>query len=103
MHPKRTSQLSLTLFFSTVVNFSKHNLVLGGDWNVVLDNKLDKDGRPVRSNQLSKEKVESYLKVFDLCDVFRDLNPFKKSFMRYQSRPYTATKLDFFFSSNGLR
>ena len=89
--------------FSTVVNFTKHDLVLGGDWNLVLDNKLDKDGGPAHSNQLSKEKVKSYLNVFDLCDVFRELNPFKKSLTRYQSQPYTATRLDFFLTSNGLR
>ena len=28
---------------------------------------------------------------------------FKKSFTRYQSRPYTATRLDFFLTLNGLR
>ena len=87
--------------FSTVVNFTKHDLVLGGDWNPVLDNKLDKDGGPAHSNQLSKEKVKSYLNVFDLCDVFRELNPFKKSFTRYQSQPYTATRLDFFLLQMG--
>ena len=50
------NQLFLTLFFSTVPNFLKHDLVLGGDWNLVLDNKLDKDGSLIHSNQLSKEK-----------------------------------------------
>ena len=37
-------------FFSAAVNFSKHDLVLGKDWNLVLDNKLDKDGDPIHSN-----------------------------------------------------
>ena len=68
----------------------------------MLDNKLDKDGGPIHSSQLSKEKIKSYLNVFDLCDVFRELNPFKKGFTRYQSPPYTATWLDFFPTSNGL-
>ena len=57
-------------FFSTVVNFPKHDLILGGVWNLVLDNKLDKD--VIHSNQLSKEKVKSYLNVFRELD-----NPFK--------------------------
>ena len=90
-------------FFSTVGNFSEHDLVLGGDWNLVLDNKLDKDGGPIHSNQLSEERIKLYLNVFDLCDVIRELNPFQKSFMRYQSRPYTTTRLDLLFTSNGLR
>ena len=47
--------------------------------------------------------MKLYLTVFELCDVFREINSFKKRFMRYQSRPYTATKMDFFHTSNGLR
>ena len=89
--PTKDDPTFFDTFFSTVVTFSKHELVLGRDWNLVLDNKLDKDGGPIHSNQLSKENIKSYLNVFDLCDVFRKLNLFKKSFTRYQSRPYTAT------------
>ena len=51
----------------------------------MLVNKLDEDGGPIHSNQFSKEKTKSYLNVFDLCDVFREFNLFKKSFTRYQS------------------
>ena len=29
--------------FSTLSNFSKHDIILAGDWNVVLNNGLDKD------------------------------------------------------------
>ena len=54
--PTKMNQLFLTFFFSTVLNFLKHDLVLGGNWNLVLDNKLDKDGGLIHSNQLSKEK-----------------------------------------------
>ena len=43
-------------FFSTVVNFSKHDLVLGGDWNLVLDNKLDKDGAQFIQTNYSEKK-----------------------------------------------
>ena len=64
--------------------FFQHDLVfLAGDWNLVLDNKLDKKGDPLHSNQLSKEKIKSYPNVIDLWDVFRELNLFKKCFTRY--------------------
>ena len=69
----------------------------------MLDNKIDKDECPIHSNQFSIEIIKSYLNVFDLCDVFRELNPFKKSFTRYQLRPHIATRLDFFLTSSGLR
>ena len=51
----------------------------------------------------SKKKIKTYLNVFDSCYVFRELNPLKKSFARYQSRPYTATRMNFFLTSKGLR
>ena len=55
VHSQRTKQLSLPLFL-TVVNFSKHELVLGGGWNLVLDNKLDKDGAQFTQTNYSKKK-----------------------------------------------
>ena len=54
--PTKDNPIFFNPIFSTVVNFSKHDSVLGGDWNLVLDNKLDKDGGPAHSNQLSKKK-----------------------------------------------
>ena len=42
--------------FSTVVNFTKHDLVLSGDWNLVLDNKLDKDGAQLTQINYPKKK-----------------------------------------------
>ena len=54
--PTKDNPTFFNPFFSTVVNFTKHDSVLGGDWNLVLDNKLDKDGGPAHSNQLSKKK-----------------------------------------------
>ena len=101
--PTKDEPTFLDAFFSTVVNFSKHDLVFGGDWNLVLDNKLGKDWGPAHSNQLIQRKNKIISRCFDLSDVFKELNPFKKSFTRYQSKPYTAKRLDFFLTLNGLR
>ena len=84
--------------FSVIANFSHTDLILAGDWNVVLNDTLDKDGGPPHVNRNSKEKIKSYMDFFNLRDVFRDFNPSKKIFTRIQIQPYTATRLDFFFS-----
>ena len=42
--PAKDEPIFFDAFFSTVVNFLKHELVLDGYWNLVLENKLDKDG-----------------------------------------------------------
>ena len=82
--------------FSVIANFSHNDLILAGDWNVVLNDTLDKDGGPQHVNRNSKEKIKSYMDFFNLRDVFRDFNPSKKIFTRIQIQPYTATRLDFF-------
>ena len=48
--PTKDEPTFFDAIYSTVVNFSNHNLVLGGDWNLVLDNKLHKDKGPIQSN-----------------------------------------------------
>ena len=45
--PTKDEPTFFDAFFSTVVNFSKHDLALGGDWNLVLGNKLAKDWGPI--------------------------------------------------------
>ena len=54
-HSQKTNQLFLTLS-STVVNFSKHGLGLRGNWNLVLHNKLDKDGVQFTQTNYAKNK-----------------------------------------------
>ena len=52
-------------FFSKVNNFSNANLILGGDWNLVLNDLLDKDGGPSHANRKSKERLKSYIDFFN--------------------------------------
>ena len=83
-------------FFTKVNNFSNANQILGGDWNLVLNNLLDKDGGPSYANRKSKERLKSYINFFNLTDIFCITNPKKKVYTRFQSQPYTATRIDFF-------
>ena len=89
-------------FFTEVNNFSNANLILGEDWNLVLNDLLDKYGGPPHDNRKSKESLKSYIDFFNLTDVFRIINPKKKVHTRFQSQPYTATKIDFFLISKNL-
>ena len=84
--------------FSAIANFSHTDLILAGDWNVVLNDTLDKDGGPPHVHRISEEKIKSFMDFFHLRDVFRDFNPSKEIFTRIQTQPYTATRWDFFFT-----
>ena len=49
-HQIRMTQISFNTFFTEVSNFSNANLILGGDWNLVLNDLLHKDGGPPHAN-----------------------------------------------------
>ena len=57
--------------FSVITNFSHTDLILAGDWNVVLNDTSDKDGGPSHVNRNSKEKKNEIL-----CGFFQ----FKRCF-----------------------
>ena len=84
---------------SAITEFPNNDLVLARDWNLVLNNQLDKDGRHPHANKNSKERSKSFMKFFNLKDIFRNFFPSKKVFTRIQLQPYTATRLDFFLVS----
>ena len=73
--------------FSVITNFSHTDLILAGDWNVVLNDTLDKDGDPPYVNRNSKEKTKSYMDFFNLRNVFRDFNPPKKYLREFKPSP----------------
>ena len=72
-------------YFTKVNNFSNANLILGGDWNLVLNVLLDKDGGPPHANRKSKERLKFYMNFFNLTDIFCITNPKKKVYTRFQS------------------
>jgi len=76
---------------------------LGEDWNLVLNNELDKDGRSTHANKLAKNSLQSFINLLNLSDIYRECNPLKKVYTRFQNQPYTATRLDFFLISKSLR
>ena len=88
--------------FSVISGFAKSDLILGGDWNVVFDDQLDKHQGSIYSNKKAKEKLKSYINCFNLHDIFREMHPSKKAYTRFQAQPYIATRLDFFLTSNSL-
>ena len=89
-------------FFAELNNFSSEDKIIGGDFNIVLDNKLDKVNGPKHSNQNAQEAVLTHMKKLGLHDIFRAIHPSKKSFSRFQSNPFTATRIDFFLISKNL-
>ena len=79
-----------------IYNLYEHNIIMGGDWNFIIDNNLDAYGG---SPSLKLNSLAEYIKIkekYELCDIFRVRNPAKKRFTFRQRTPTLSRRLDFF-------
>ena len=77
-------------------------MIIGGDWNFILDKNLDAEG----GNSLLKlssiaELTKIYEKI-DLCDIFRIRHPEKRRFSFRQPTPCRLRRLDYFLISSSV-
>ena len=72
--------------------------IIGGDFNLVLDNKMDKKGgNPVHQNKLSQEVILSWIRERGLVDIWRQNNPSQERFTWTRRKPTPILcRLDFF-------
>ena len=78
-------------FFNDLNNFSSHDVILGGDFILILNNDLDKiGGASQHSNYKAREVDCTHMRTMTLSDSFRIFHPFMKTFTRNQITPFTA-------------
>lgn len=97
-------QLSFLNSVKELLNSSESDFhILGGDWNTVLDGKLDKYGGDV-NNCTNKytEELKTVLEVYELCDVIRLFYDNKKVYTRVQRSPVIMSRIDHWFVSAQL-
>ena len=76
--------------------------VLGGDYNLIIDGKLDYMGSNVPAKNKFNEHFEDFLISYNLEDVWRKKNPSEKQFTFKQKQPAVQTRLDYWFISSNL-
>ena len=77
-------------------------VVLGGDFNILMNGKLDYMGPKDISKTKYNEKLEDFLRRYDLEDVWRKRNPDKREFTFRQKRPIVQSRLDYWFDSSSM-
>ena len=70
-------------------------LVIGGDFNIYLDPKLDRKGGNPKMSQ-SASFVNEIMKELEWVDVWRELHPGKFQYTWKQRSPFIGTRLDYF-------
>ena len=81
----------------------EYKIILGGDFNFVLDRDLDAEGG---AKTMMPKSIAELIKIeskFELCDIFRVRFPKKRRFTWRKNNPKTKRRLDFFLISNDLQ
>ena len=89
-------------FFQKIHAMTHDHLIIGGDFNTVLDNDVD---RSVGShcNAKSSEYLNMVKEALELVDPWRELYPDRFGFTWHRSKPYKLhERLDWFFVSEEL-
>ena len=85
-----------------IVDFRCANVIVAGDWNIVLDPSLDYDNYKNVNNVKAQEAVLQLMDSLSLCDVWREMNPDCRRFTWRRSRPFQQSRLDFFLITDSV-
>ena len=87
-----------TSMFNHLLDFNCDDIIIGGDFNLVLDVEKDKKkGGISRTHKKSLEIINNFCESLDLVDAWRVLNPELSGFTWRQRKPVVHCRLDFFF------
>ena len=78
------------------------SIILGGDWNSILDSGIDKSGGRELPRDTITMDMKSLLLELEVTDIWRLKNPMTKRFTYRQRQPLIQSRLDYFMITNNL-
>ena len=89
-------------FFNLIESMECVHVIVGGDFNVVQNCKLDRNIEKTY-NQTNLEEIQQAMQQQDLLDIWRERNPEKRSFTWMRSKQYDIwSRIDYFLVSQSL-
>lgn len=82
--------------------YSSQHIVIGGDFNLILNKELDSMNYKHLNNPKSRQSVLNLMDTFCLKDVFRENNPMLKRYTWRKKNPIKQSRLDFFLISESM-
>ena len=96
MHLTRTTQILFHAVFSHLSNFHCEEIIIGDDFNLVIDLVKDTKGGLPRTHKNALKLVQDFCESLDLSDIWRILNPEAKRYTWRQRQSDIHCRLDFF-------
>jgi len=81
----------------------ENTFMIGGDFNTVLDTKIDKKNGRSDTHKKCREKIQNIMAIFNLIDVWRVQHPETAKFTWHSNtRPPIFSRLDYFLISENI-
>ena len=91
------------IFLESLGRNRENFLVLGGDWNTVLNNDFDKlGGAAQHANKNYQSFINTVINDYGLCDIFRLSRGNERLYTHFNKKYKTAARLDFFLIDDNL-
>ena len=88
--------------FPVINNSDADYVIIGGDWNLTLDQSVDTFNYLHVNNPRAKQVVNEKIDEGLICDSWRELNPYSKMYTWTKKNPIKMARLDFFLTSTHL-
>ena len=89
-------------FFDHLSDFQCDDLIIGGDFNLILDLDKDKKGGRYKTHTRSVKALKEFIVKLDLIDAWRVLNPNTLRYTWRRKKPEIQCRLDFFLVTQSL-
>ena len=94
--PNNDDPVFFQRFFEPLQDFNGDEIIIGGDFNQLLDINKDKKGGFAKTHQNCAKVVQEYTHVLDLADTWRTLNQEEQKYTWRRKNPEIHCRLDFF-------
>ena len=100
--PNNDDPIFFEKIYEHLNSFECEEIVFGGDFNLVLDLDMDKEGGNKTTHKNALKVLNSVIENLDLVDIWRVQHPQIKRFTWRRRRPNIQCRLDFFLVSNTI-
>lgn len=94
--PNTDDENFINSFFAALPNMNSHQLIIGGDFNLVLDPIIDRSSQKTFNISKSAKTIQRFMNTYKLLDPFRVLNPSLKKYSYFSPVHHSFSRIDFF-------
>lgn len=88
--------------FASLPDLNAHNLIMGGDFNCVLDSRLDRSSSKVQPMTKSAKLIQYFLDTYKVADPWRFKYPSSRSYSFFSPVHHSYSRIDYFLVDSKL-